>query len=174
MGVYCYKISRKSRKVDDLPNAQTEVYIAEFGYKLGHYQDDEAMHRKYVAPTVRAWDNFFRKNFPMTAANILFVMDFEDGADIYQRNNGDWIDGGVPGRVVGQLALDGHTGRMRFMKPKMNFYAVTFEAYEHTGRADETVTVQAACEYGARLDAAEKFFADVQRGNFYKRQGRTT
>ena len=87
MGVYTYKISRKSRKVDDIPTGQDCVYLAEFGYKLGYYEDDAVMHRKYVAPTVRAWDKYFLKNFPMTAADIYFVMDFEDGAEIYKRNN---------------------------------------------------------------------------------------
>ena len=168
MGVYTYKISRKSRKVDDIPTGQDCVYLAEFGYKLGYYEDDAVMHRKYVAPTVRAWDKYFLKNFPMTAADIYFVMDFEDGAEIYKRNNVDWIDGGVPGRVVGHLALDGHTGRMRFMEPKMEEYIATFESYEHTGRANMQITVRGACEFGARLSAQETFRSDVQNGNFYK------
>lgn len=165
MGTYCYKISRKSRKVRGLPNLQDRVYLAEFAYKLGGYDDVEAQ-RKTVAPTRRAWEKFFTKNYPMDIRNVYFVMDFEHGAEVYQRDSIDWIDGDAPGRLVGTLCKQ--AGRAWALKPAKNRrFNVTIPTCEHvTDERAIMLTVKTPCELTAKREAERLFnmTADDRRG----------
>jgi hypothetical protein len=115
MGVYCYKISRKGRKVKYAPTFDGRIYEAEFAYKTGGW-DYQHLHNKYVAPTVRAWKkNLFKVYFDEnTVKRILFVMDWMDGAEVYRRNSVSWMDSRPTGEVVGYLRMDGETGKFRF------------------------------------------------------------
>ncbi len=81
MGVYVYKITRKSKELDG-----ETIYLADYVYKpfISGWDADEInerIERKHIGPTQRAWD----KNGG--CAGVLYTTGFEDGARVY-RNPG--------------------------------------------------------------------------------------
>lgn len=115
MGVYCYKISRKGRKIEGAPTADGKIYEAEFAYKSGGW-NYQRLHNKYVAPTERAWKKqLFNWYFDdKTIDRVYFVMDWVDGAEVYSRRSVAWWDTREPGTVVGYIRQDGASGKFRF------------------------------------------------------------
>jgi hypothetical protein len=113
MGTYVYKISRKGKKVEGAPTFDGKIYEAEFAYKSGW--DDDRLHTKYVAPTVRAWKKaLFNVFFDDSVIDrVRFVMDWEDGAPVYRSNSVSWYDS-KEREIVGYLRMDGETGKFRF------------------------------------------------------------
>jgi hypothetical protein len=114
MGTYCYKISRKGRKVKGAPTCDGKVYKAEFAYKPHLYAENQWS--KYVAPTLRAWKKqlFYWYFDADTIDRVRFVMDWVDGAPVYSRKSVSWLDTKEPGEIVGHLRMCGETGRFRF------------------------------------------------------------
>lgn len=160
MGIYCYKIGRKSRVIHGLPNAE-RAYKAEFAFKTSGWSgDDEHAYQKRVAPTRRAWENHLGKS-GQDISDIFFVYDFEDNAEVYQRDSVDWIDTNAPGRLVGKLRRMSGTRSLRFVPAREKRFDVEFSTYDHVVPVERvTITVDATCTHSAKAKAL-----DVIRGN---------
>lgn len=114
MGAYVYKISRKSRKIEGAPTYDGRIYEAEFAYK--YEWNDDRLHTKYVAPTVRAWKRtLFNWYFDDSVIDrVFFVLDWMDGAPVYSRKTISWLDERGHGDIVGYIRQDGASGKFRF------------------------------------------------------------
>lgn len=149
MGVYRYKISRKSRAVKGARSKfGNRVYTAEFAYKSTGYNDmEDRLYTRFVQPTADAWKREFNE-LGATPDDILFVMDWRDGEPVYRRHTVSFFDGDPVGRVYGTLRSDG-SNRFRVEVAENKLYEVTFRGSEEHA----TYRVLATCEYGAKLAA---------------------
>ena len=99
MGVYVYKITRKSKEIDG-----QRVYRSEYVYKPFSGWDgdeiNERIERKHIAPTQRAWERHGG------CRDVLYTTGFEHGARIYRNPSSScshYDTPDHPGEVVGTI-----------------------------------------------------------------------
>ena len=114
MGVYVYKINRRSRKISG-----RKIHESVYAFRCG--RNDDACHTRYVAPMEKKWDESGE-----SIKDALFVMGYEDGAPVYRRNSVAFYDTGEFGEVMGYLRMNGTNGKFRFEPEVEKHYKVTF------------------------------------------------
>lgn len=153
MGVYVYKINRRSRTIPSSTYGSVKIHESVYAFRCG--RNDDACHARYVAPMKKKWDESGE-----SIKDALFVMDYEDGANVYRRNSVAFYDTGEFGEIMGHLRMNGTNGKLRFEPEVEKGYKVTFrgatKSKEEVGRyPDHEIIVTALNEMRAKKAAAE-------------------